>query len=260
MIQISIKDQKYSLKNEWQDIAIAEAIKIINLKLPDRVQKAMEAGGVGLSDFMDNSGMNYAWDVLQILANIPDNILKNTHAGDVLNIFSIVMPLVVDLYNVAPNTYQPKMIRSFQFQDETFYLPESKVFNSVLVPGTDLDSVTFVESANMIDAMQGMKEKGIEYLPVVIACYCRKEDETFDQFTTMQRAERFHGLPMSVAWEVFFFMQHSLTTLLKDTLDYFAQAAKPAKRETLTGVLSEYFRRGYTRRLRPDMQTGTRLN
>lgn len=259
MIQFSVNKSTYKLNTTWQEITIQQAIDLTEIGMPDYLQTKLKEGGVGLSDFMVLDGLQFAKKSVSVLAGIPEKELDKTHAGDVLNLFAIVLPLIIDLYNVTPQTYIPKMITEFTYKGETFLMPQSKVFNGVFVPGTDLDSVSFVESANLMAAIGQLKEKGLASMPALVACYCKKPGEVFDQFVIMERAEAFRGLPMSVAWEVFFYMAQSLHTAMSDMLTYLKAAVLPQK-ETFRSLVSGHFRRGYMQRLKRDMETGKRLN
>lgn len=260
MIKLSINKSTYKLITTWQEMTINHAIKICEVGLPASITSKNEGDKTGVTDFMDLEGLNFVKKIVSILGAIPEKELDKTHAGDVLNMFGFVMPLVFDLYSMTPQSYNPVMIEDFIFKGERYLMPQSKVFNDVFMPGVNVDSVTFVESANLMASIHKLKEHGIRNMPALIACYCKKEGEQFDQFVIMQRAEEFKELPMAVAWEVFFYMASSLHTAMKDMLTYLREVTTPAKKTTIKNWVEERFRRGYMRRLRRDMARGKMLN
>jgi hypothetical protein len=260
MIYFSVNKTKYKLKTTWDEITIQDAIALTEISLPETLQTKFKDGSLGLSDFMDLAGLDYVKKSVSHLAGIAPETLNQTHAGDVLNLFTQVFPLIVDIYSATPRTYTPRMIEHFEHKGQRYMMPVSKIFNGVLMPGVNVDSVTFVESANLMAAITQLKEKGLVNMPALIACYCRPAGEQFDQFTILQRAEEFKELPMAVAWEVFFYMAQSLTIAMKDILTYLNQALEAPRRETFRTLVSDHFRRGFMRRLKRDMETGKRLN
>lgn len=250
MIKFSINGKSHNLKNDWSEITISDAIKITALTLPEAMQKPE----IKTSDLLDMVSINFAKDVVKILAGVDEETMNKAHAGDIVVLFRNVLQLVVDLFNLAPVTFTPAMPEYFEHNGERFYYPTSQTFNDVLIPSTNLDAVSFVESANLLSALTDVKNEGLKQMPVFIACYCKKQGETFDQFKVLERSKSFGNLPMTVAWEVFFCMVQFLTSQVSAIQNYLE---KP-KKETIKTVVQDLFRRGFTRQLMKDTSPGIR--
>ncbi len=178
MIKFSINGKSHNLKNDWSEITISEAVKITALTLPESLQ----VSEIKTSDLLDLTSINFAKDVIKILAGVDEDTISKAHAGDMVVLFRNVLQLVVDLFNLAPVSFIPSMHEYFEHNGERFYYPTSQTFNDVLIPATNLDAVSFVESANLLSALTDVKNGGLKQMPVFIACYCKKHGETFDQF------------------------------------------------------------------------------
>lgn len=237
MIKFKVNGKSYNLKNTWQEITIADGIKLSELELPKALQKSEIQNG----DLLELESINFAKSVLEILSGCKD--FENTHAGDVVYFFRYVLQIALDVFNLSPVSYMPEMPVSFTFENETYYYPTSQEFEGALIPATNLDAVSFCESSNLLAALNDVKKEGLKQMPLFIACYCKKNGETFDQFTALERSKKFVNLPMTVAWEVFFCMAHFLTLQMAAIPE---SLKKENRRRTLKKVIRGFFQLGYT--------------
>jgi hypothetical protein len=94
------------------------------------------------------------------------------------------------------------------------------------VPGVGLSALQFTQSADFFSAMNKVAEGAYDKMRYAIAILCLPKGEKYDEQKMFERAELFEDLPMSVVWEVFFFIQHSLERSVVHTLNSFSRAAK----------------------------------
>lgn len=248
MIKFKVNGKSYNLKTTWDEVTIADGIKVTELSLPEHMQKEQ----ITMADLMDLESLIFIREVITILSVADAKDMEKSHAGDLIVLFKNILQLVLDLFNMAPLSFSPQMLKEFNYQGETYLFPTSQTFNEILIPATNLDAVSFVESANLLSSLNNVKEGGLKQMPLFIACYCKKDGETFDQFTILKRGEMFTGLPMSVAWEVFFCMVFYLTSQVKDLQSYLPKEAKKP-----VGVIMELFQRGYMQQLQKGITIGT---
>ena len=237
MIKFKVNGKSYNLKNTWSEITIADGIKLSELELPKALQKAE----IQNSDLLEIESINFAKSVLEILSGCKD--FENTHAGDVVYFFKSVLQIALDVFNLSPVSFMPEMPVSFTFENEVYYYPTSQEFEGALIPATNLDAVSFCESANLLSSLNDVKKEGLKQMPLFIACYCKKQGEQFDQFVALERSKKFINLPMTVAWEVFFCMAHFLTSQVAAIQE---SLKKENRRTTLKKVLLGFFQLGYT--------------
>lgn len=97
--------------------------------------------------------------------------------------------------------YEPRNIREFEFEGTRYLLPKFTADGfGGLLPMAEETTEAFAESNDLYMAL----ENPYQALPLIVAILCRPEGEQYDELKARERAERFKGLPCSVAFEVFF--------------------------------------------------------
>ena len=109
---------------------------------------------------------------------------------------------VIDSIGVLTEEYQPKGIRSFEFEEETYYFP-----SELLKENTYGD---FIEATQLDMTVKHMKNGRYDILPEQMAILCRKIDEDYDENAIPDKAEKFKKLTMDTVFEFAFFLtKHS---------------------------------------------------
>lgn len=209
---MTLNKKKQTLKTNWTEITLNEAVSICSLELPE----------IDITDpaaWMSHT--RYCRDVIAILSDMSSADLDRTNANDILTYFTtFLLPIVVDLHSVTPVSYEPEYIKSFEFGGVTYMLPESLRIESDVLPMYSSQTVDFIESSNIMAMIAELKEKGINYMSMVVAIVCRPDGEKYDEKTAFERSKQFSELPMSVVWEVFFCIQQLTLQYSLNILNY----------------------------------------
>jgi hypothetical protein len=221
MLKISINKKSYKVKTDWDEITWNDAVRIIEREVPKNVQEKMKIGVVEFADWLIMDDILYARDVLMMLSDIPQDLKENINPPDCLYIFmKHHLRIVADLYSAFPATYTPRFIEWVDFKDKRYFMPDSLMIETDIVPMHKEKSVNFVEAANMYVEYAKLKEKGLKHLNYFTAVYLREEGEGYDEDRIKERADLFKELTMDVYWEVFFCIHLLSNRRVSDTLQY----------------------------------------
>lgn len=124
-----------------------------------------------------------------------------------------------------------KNIKSFEWESDTYYLPTSGHFLggnvdltkvsdqdiSTDVPMQNEQTIVFVEIADLEIYSERLKGGKYEVAANIVSIMCRPEGEEYNEKKSLERAEKFKELPMSIVWEVFFCIQQLLTISSQNT-------------------------------------------
>ena len=234
-----IEDRRFHLK-QWPDMTIREAVEISKIDMP----KALDNYYQAWIDFARDENKDkkepvwnfapeqvniefptYYGKIIAKLTDIDSDILEKIPGVWRTEFFdNYIAGMVIDLNLRAPVTYKTVNMQSFDFKGEHYEMPKDLKIFEMTAPLGGESAITFIESANIMTAIQRM-EKGIEAMPLVIAIYCRKKNEQFEEQTMITRAEEFRDLTMDICWEVFFYISE-LADLSQRRLITFLQAMK----------------------------------
>ena len=219
MIRIKINKKSYDIKTEWHEMTWSEAVRVMDLPVPKNVQERMKDGPVEFADWLIMDNILYARDVLQILSDAPKEVMEYANPGDCLDIFMRYhLKFVTDMMSAFPVSYQPKFIEWVDFKGVRYFMPDSLMIDTDLVPMHKEKSINFIEAANMYAEYGKLKEKGLKHLNYFTAVYLREEGEGYDEQRIKQRADLFKELTMDIYWEVFFCIHLLFSRRVSDTL------------------------------------------
>mgnify|MGYP003624305796 CR=1 FL=1 len=125
---------------------------------------------------------------------------------------------VVSVLDVLIEEYNPKGIKSFEFENETYYFPAD-----YLKKNTYGD---YIEATQLDMYIESMKHGKFDVLPEQMAILCRKIDETYDDDIIPEKTEKFKNLSMDVIWEFGFFLTQQKAKLMKLSSMYSEIAVK----------------------------------
>jgi hypothetical protein len=227
MIQVQILDKSYNLLNTWEDITLERFQRLCALKIPDKYGEYLKAcfsekDGVyekALSTLSKKDLLKtfpeYFGEVILILSDIPKETINKLHRILREQLYETYLyPLVVStLVGIPLQSQDGKLDRiprlnsdGFEFEGEKYLFPKSLVYGSIDVPMFNETILTFSEASDIEVALSEWGEKGIDSVAQMIAVYCRKEGERYDPESVLERIPKFKNLPMSIIWEVFFYI------------------------------------------------------
>jgi len=200
--------KNYSLKVVWEDITLREAIALSKVEIDEKTLEKLYK-----EDDPDNFSTG-EFDLMREYIKILSfpNISKFDAMDNafVFVLFSYVKHLIYHLYYLNIETYTPIGIQEFKFQNKTYYLPETLNVNGEQIIGYKERSKYVTEANNLMAHISKAKSKGVEALNLLTALYVKEDkDEVYDDETVAKRAELFYDLPMSIVWEVFFYIYFS---------------------------------------------------
>ena len=220
-ITISLKSQNAErdivIPVEWKDISVkywGELSTIIKKHYKDasdgavkKENEAHELLKIGfLSDLTDNTELNPS-QTLKMNADIFSYITGLTK--DEVNLVDAdSITRVIECVNKLTKEYEPKGLKSFDFEGETYHFP-----SEFLRKETYGD---FIESTQLEMYISDMENGRFDVLPEQMAILCRREGEEYDEALIPEKADKFRKLTMDIIWEFSFFLTHQskkLTTL-----------------------------------------------
>jgi len=266
MIVFEINKQKRQLRNDWEDVSIKQAQRLDNITAPAALVKSWEAlkqdrilfekqnkevtGEARVKAWREHKfthleqatkhltvgkmlNMQPYWrKVLAVLSNAAEEEIKGLSAEDCLHLITYGnVPHLLRQINAAfPDTYQPQIVKDFMYDGVKYVFPDDKtLINDTQLAGT-MDARSFCEILNF-------HRMGIHGLNGIIAMFARvKPDETFDEKTAIERARNFEGLDMATAWNVFFSLSWSSTTLLSRINMFLSNKTEQAGRLRIIGT------------------------
>lgn len=105
---------------------------------------------------------------------------------------------VVSVIDTLIEEYKPKGIKSFDYEDETYYFP-----SDYLKKNTYGD---YIEATQLDMYIETMKHGKFDVLPEQMAILCKRIDEKYDDDIIPEKTEKFKNLTMDIIWEFGFFL------------------------------------------------------
>jgi hypothetical protein len=227
MIRIQVLDNEYNLLNTWEDITLERFQRLCALKIPEKYGeyiKACFSEKEGIYEkaltTLSNKDLiktfpEYFGEVIFTLSDIPREIIDRLHRIIREQLYETYFyPFVVSVFAGIPLQFEDsKLIRSprferdsFWFDDERNFFPQSLVYVSIEVPMYKETILTFSEASDIEVAINEWGSKGVDSVAQMIAVYCRREGEQYNPEAVLERIPKFKNLPMTIIWEVFFYI------------------------------------------------------
>ena len=201
MWSFEVKQTKQIVKipESWNEITLGHYGKFIDAtnKLKEKLEKN-ETIDTNLFDIVKNYRSEFN-AMFAAFTGLNPSFVNKIKANNIINVY-----LHIRSFLEPP---KPKAITSFKFKGTEYFLPKNKTdyFGNVL----EFGEATFGE---VVEAMQiqELSEQFIENnylaLPYQIAILCRPEGEQYDDQNISERSKMFNELPMSVVWDIAFFL------------------------------------------------------
>lgn len=236
MIQIELGKHKYKVVQNWDELTLEKAIAIAKLTMPETLKEYYETGQPDFTKFLEGLELKqrakilpeYFGQILDLASNIPKEVTSRLVGQLRIDIYGKLLEWIVYGLNYH-HGYKAKGKKSFRFKGTTYYLPRDKddIFGKPM-PAAEMIAGEFTEVADLEVYSEQLVGGKVEVLPVVIAILARPryregkkwKRESYDEALALRRAELFKGLPVSVAWEVDFFMTRYLRSVKRDTVSF----------------------------------------
>ena len=253
MLNLKIQDKDYQIRGivndndfTWKEWSIDQAIKLneVALSAPKKLldiyaqmtKEEAEREEIGITDKERlKTFPKFYGDVIHACSNIPKSVIKmmpepyRKNLYDKYCLWFVFRVLYIDSFIKELDS------KSFDFEGETYYLPEKKEVLDSFIPNYESSAVEFQQSSDVMIALEDVKAgkiKGIKYL---IAILCRPKGEPYDEGRIVERAEKFGKLDMEIGLGVFFYLVSFiglyLATSLYSTQDQTSKQRKQRKRQ-----------------------------
>jgi hypothetical protein len=227
MNRIDIQGEKFNLYNTWEDVTLERFQRLCALKIPEKYENFVRSIFSDKPGDYDKATLEtsdrewlkifpaYYGDVILILSDIPPEVINNLHRIIREQLYEeYFYPFVVSVIT-GYSWYKDNGVlarsprlncKSFDFEGEKYFFPESLVYNQVEIPMCKESILTFSEASDIEIAITEWGQKGIDSVAQMIAVYCRKEGEEYNSDAVLERIAKFKNLPMTIIWEVFFYI------------------------------------------------------
>lgn len=227
MNRVDILNHQYNLCSTWEDVTLSQFQLLCSITIPERYREFVMSCFTGKDEAYQESLFKltkgdllktlpeYYGRVIAIFSDVPIEIIDRLHRNVREQIYDeYLYPFVASYIAGVPLYYQDRQLvpcpreksSYFTYKTERYYYPESLVYGSQEIPMYSENILTFSEASDIEVAISEWGEKGIFSMAQMIATYCRPEGEAYDPEKTLKRIEEFKNLPMSVVWEVFFYI------------------------------------------------------
>ena len=224
-ITISLKSQNVDkdvvIPIEWKDISVKYWGELSTI-IKKHYQNASDESGVKQDKTHELIKDSY-------IASLTDSVELNDSQVLKMNsdVFSYITGLtkdevslidvtkiteVIACINTLTKEYEPKGIKSFEFEGETYNFP-SEFFRKETYGD-------FIESTQLDMYIADMENGRYDILPEQMAILCRRVDEEYDEALIPAKADKFRELTMDVIWEFSFFLTQQTERLVKLTPTY----------------------------------------
>ena len=197
--EISEINKTFRTPENWDEITLSQYAEFIEAvtALTDKL-KADDKSESGFYEIV----LSYRSEfnrIIRAFTGLNEKTINQVNAED---IYSVYVQLTTFLS--APEF---KPIKRFKFKNKYYYLPESAkdYFGNEI----EMGKATFgevVEALQIRNLNDSFKNNKFSALPYQIAILCRPKNEAYDDQKVADRAKMFGGLPMSVVWNISFFL------------------------------------------------------
>jgi hypothetical protein len=239
-MKIIIGKDNYEIK---ENLTLRHAISLMGLKMPESLKELYDS--ILLNDKLKTykklkkkltaeqvykEHPKYYGEALQIVSDIPKEVMEFVDPESRIEYYTDYLePTFLDIYFGIPNNYTSQNIEKFEFKNETYFMPETlKIFDKY-IPAYKEKALTFTEAADIMVKINNLENIGIKAMSEIVAIYCRKKGEDYNEQIVIDRSELFKDLPLEIVWEVFFCMTELLNRSAKQLTTYTNKANEKLK-------------------------------
>jgi hypothetical protein len=238
MIEYSIKDERYTLKNYSSEISIGEATAVAEIEVDDSIlEELLQPGRIPGPE-----STSYMIEALSVLSTAPKSVLQHTQPIDIHTLFDLVKPFIRSLYKLNLEEYKPMGRGDFYYKGVRYLLPESLDLGDSMILMAKESSKNVLEASDIWNMLNSRGYKGLDLLRWMTAIYSVPEGESreYDEERIAERAELFRDLPISICTEVFFCMYFCSLRSAISTEFYFARVRGGRLQRTLSTLHGWY--------------------
>ena len=236
MIKIELQNKWYELPGGWEDLSLQQFIDVCEIEIPEKLQAIWEAtanlGGTNESKQREvaEAEYNHAFDqitfednvknfpeyygkVLEAISDIPSDIIDLIHHEPRSDFFdNHIKYIVLSSFTLYPLVnsdkgfipYEPEGSDFVEILGEKYLMPTTlKLFGEKQeLAGESI--VSFAEASAIELAWDGLRNKGVNRLPMFCSIYLRKENEKYIESVAIERIEMFKTMSMRDVWTLFF--------------------------------------------------------
>ncbi|MBQ4278572.1 MAG: hypothetical protein IJC16_01280 [Rikenellaceae bacterium] len=206
MINILINNIGYTCPTSWDDITLAQAVRLESLS-----EQLSGAAKDALAEVYEPSAMRETADpgvqaeletfgekIFGLLCGVPDQTVLATEPEHIRELVGRYLLRFAAGMIFEPD-YVPRRITSFAWNGETLHLPRTDIdLAGMTMPMADASAAELCGATDLYNAGRGAQAA------MIVAMLCRPEGEPYDERRAKERARTMTGLPMSIAMEVFF--------------------------------------------------------
>jgi hypothetical protein len=236
MHYFEIDGKEYSGTETWEEMSLKRFIELSKIEIPAKFSamytaKDDDAYKEAAAQITYEDTIKYFPEffgkVIALLTNIPSEILDFIDYESRSYIyFTGFHHFIMSVLNQMPYIFkdhklvaiEPVQKDSFWFDGEEYFFPKSLRLSGLETPMAFESVVTFIESSDLMLSWKKMSEAHEQSISMIIAIYCRKDGERYDEQLAIQRSEKFTKIPMSVVWQVFFCITQQLISSIRGTL------------------------------------------
>lgn len=255
MIRIQIGRRRYKGPYLWSDITLEQYITLAGIPIPAKYRAYALANEKfdsnkkeSIDQYLDTiaeigeeeltvSFPSFYKSVIQILTDIPPGIIRNLSENQTTQIFDFYLrPFLLSLIFNTPvislfgqlKDYEPPQISKIRIGLQVFILPKTIRINGTDNPLAQEPIITYAEACDLFKKSHGFTKDEIVNLPLLMAIYCRKKGEEYDEKRSLERVEIFKKATMDQVWSLFFYISRRLPGSGTFT-QLFLTAIKPIK-------------------------------
>lgn len=207
MIPVKIHNTTFYIKTNWSEYTIADVGRIESIKMPDRFKKLLQ-GEIQESDITEvefiKTFPTYFGEVLLECSDIPAEIMAFIPYQDRTQLYSLVKSIIFDitLRTGVSHTYtNPTHIEHNGYM---YSLPEQKKVLDMVIPYSDVSTVEFAESSQLLVVCSSLKESLSKNAALLCSLMLRDRSKPYNEIECVDGAAKFADLSMDKFWDVFF--------------------------------------------------------
>ena len=249
-MKITIGSNSYEIK---ENLTLKDAIELMELPMPESLTKLYNSILLNdkqktyndlqkklTPDQIYKEHPKFYGEALMLVSDIPKEVMDFIDPLSRIEFFTDYLEAdFLDIYFGIPNNYKSQYISEFTFKDVEYLMPKSLKVLDKYIPAYNETALSFTEAADIMATVHNLEDQGIKAMSSVIAIYCRKENEEYNEKLVIERSELFKDLPLQIVWEVFFCMIKLLDTSAKQLITYTNLASEVLKKQEVLECAQE---------------------
>ncbi|MFW6377553.1 MAG: hypothetical protein ACOCZ5_02800 [bacterium] len=238
-MEFKLNNKKYELSVAWQTTTLKQGIDIMALDFPEKkLESLLEDDG---SIIYDKDTIDYMRKVISILSFCPYQELQHVDDKQIESLWCLVSYIVKSLYLLDFSNYKPKGITEINFLNKKYKLPKSLFIDDQEILAYKEPSINIVEVSNLAMYLSEMKSKGLNSMKYICAILLKEDEgELYDEEKIAEKAKLFEQLPLSIAFECFFFINYFSINYLSSSINYLPQKEKVGVVKKISNTILGY--------------------